>query len=64
MVGTILNDNSTPKHLWAKVVNPACYFQNNIYIRLILKRTPYELWKERKPNISYFHPFWMPVLYS
>ena len=26
-------------------------------IRPILKKTPYELFKERKPNISYFHPF-------
>ena len=26
-------------------------------IRPILKKTPYELFKGRKPNISYFHPF-------
>ena len=31
--------------------------KNKIYIRPILKRTPYELWKGRKPNISYFYPF-------
>ncbi|RDY13277.1 hypothetical protein CR513_01830, partial [Mucuna pruriens] len=28
---------------------------NKIYIELILKKTPYELWKGRKTNISYFH---------
>ena len=22
-----------------------------------MEKTPYELWKNRKPNISYFHPF-------
>ena len=38
-------------------MNIACYLQNKIYISLILKRTPYELWKGCKPNISYFHPF-------
>ena len=26
-------------------------------IRPILKKTPYELFRERKPNISYFHHF-------
>ncbi|RDY11400.1 hypothetical protein CR513_03959, partial [Mucuna pruriens] len=29
----------------------------NIYIRPILKKTLYELWKGRQPNISYFHLF-------
>jgi len=57
MARTILNDNSTPKHFSAKVVNAACYLQNRIYIRPIRKRTPYELWKGQKPNISYFHLF-------
>src|SRR3954470_22619925 len=33
------------------------YIQNRISIRPILNKTPYELWKNRKPNISYFHPF-------
>jgi len=54
---TILNDNSTPKHFWAKAVNTSCYLQNKIYIRPIFKKTPYERWKGQKPNISYFHPF-------
>lgn len=26
-------------------------------MRPILGKTPYELWKNIKPNISYFHPF-------
>jgi len=45
MARTMLNDNSSPKHLWAEAVNIACYLQNKIYIRPILKKTPYELWK-------------------
>ena len=45
MAKTMLNDNSAPKHFWAKAVNTSCYLQNIIYIRPILKRTPYELWK-------------------
>ena len=38
-------------------VNTACYVQNRIYIRLLLNKTAYELFKGRKPNISYFHQF-------
>lgn len=26
-------------------------------IRLIFKKTPYELWKRRKNNVGYFHVF-------
>ena len=57
MARTMLNDNSISKHFWAEAVNTACYIQNRIYIRPILNKTPYELWKGRKPNISYFHSF-------
>ena len=53
----MLNDNSTSKHFWVEAMNTTCYLQNIIYIRPILKRNPYELWKEQKPNISYLHPF-------
>ncbi|RDY04463.1 hypothetical protein CR513_11830, partial [Mucuna pruriens] len=44
-------------NIMAKYVNTTCFLQNNLYIRPILKNTPYELWKGRQPNISYFHPF-------
>ena len=45
------------KHFWVEAVNTTCYIQNMISIRPILGKTPYELWKNRKPNISYFYPF-------
>nr|KYP75568.1 Retrovirus-related Pol polyprotein from transposon TNT 1-94 [Cajanus cajan] len=57
MAKTLLNDFSTPKHFWAEAVNTSCYIQNKIYITPLLKKTPYELWKGRAPNISYFHLF-------
>ena len=36
-------------------MNTTCYVQNRIYIRPILEKTAYELFKGRRPNISYFH---------
>ncbi|RDY04912.1 hypothetical protein CR513_11307, partial [Mucuna pruriens] len=41
----MLNDNSSPKYLWVEAINIACYLQNKIYIRPILQKTPYGLWK-------------------
>ena len=57
MARTMINETNMAKHFWAEAVNTACYIQNRISIRPILEKTPYELWKNRKPNISYFHPF-------
>jgi len=54
---TMLWENSLPKHFWVELVIIACYVQKRILIRPLIKRTPYELWRGRRPNISYFHFF-------
>nr|KYP35691.1 Retrovirus-related Pol polyprotein from transposon TNT 1-94 [Cajanus cajan]KYP38474.1 Retrovirus-related Pol polyprotein from transposon TNT 1-94 [Cajanus cajan] len=53
----MLNENGLPKYFWADAVNTACYVLNRILIRPILKKTPYELYKGRKPDISHFKVF-------
>ena len=53
----MINETNIAKIFWAEEINTTCYIQNRISIRPILEKTPYELWKNRKPNISYFHPF-------
>ena len=52
-----MNENSLPKYFWAEAVNTACYILNRVLIRPNLNKTPYELWKDRKPNIGYFKVF-------
>ena len=52
---TLLNDTNLPKYFWAEAVNTAFYIMNRALIRPILKKTPYELYKGRKPNISHIH---------
>ena len=59
MARTLLNDTNLPNYFWAEVVNTACYIMNRALIRPILKKTPYELYKGRKLNISHLHIFWM-----
>ena len=57
MARTMLNENSLPKYFWAEAVNTACSVLNRVLIRPNLNKTPYELWKDRKPNIGYFKVF-------
>ncbi|XP_031121052.1 uncharacterized protein LOC116024300 [Ipomoea triloba] len=46
-----------PKRYWAEAINTACYTQNRSMIHKQYSKTPYELCKGRKPDISYFHSF-------
>ena len=57
MARTMIHETKMAKYFWAEAVNTACYVQNKIYIRPILNKTSYELFKGRKPSISYFHQF-------
>ena len=57
MARTMINETNIAKNFWAEAINTTCYIQNKISIRPILEKTPYELWKNRNPNISYVHPF-------
>ncbi|KAJ9561689.1 hypothetical protein OSB04_006849 [Centaurea solstitialis] len=54
---SMLIEARLPLQLWAKAVNTACYTQNRSLIVKRFKKTAYELFRGRKPNISYFHIF-------
>jgi len=54
---TMLNENSLPMYFWADAVNTTCYVLNRVLIRLILKKTPYELFKGRRPALSHLKVF-------
>ena len=45
------------RNLSGEVVNTACHTVNRVYFRPNTKKTPYELWKGRKPNVKYFRIF-------
>ncbi|XP_021734165.1 uncharacterized protein LOC110700891 [Chenopodium quinoa] len=57
MERTMLISSGLPRNFWAEAVNTACYILNKVSIRAITNKTPYELMKGRKPNISYFRSF-------
>ena len=41
----------------ANALSTVCYTLNSLLIEPILKKTPYELYKGRKPNISHLRVF-------
>ena len=38
-------------------MNTACYTINKVYLRPSTTKTPYEIWKDKKLNLGYFHIF-------
>lgn len=53
----MLNEGNLPKYFWTDAISMACYIFNRILIHNILSKTPYELIRGRKPNVSYLHVF-------
>ena len=54
---TMLSESSLPKYFWADALSTSCYVMNRVLIRHILKKTPYELFNGRKPNINHLRVF-------
>jgi len=55
-------ESNVYQNLWAEAGNTVNYVLNHYLIHPILKRTPYELVKGKKPNI--LSTFWMQMLCS
>ena len=57
MARAMLHNKDVVRNLWGEAVNTACHTVNKVYFKPGTKKTPYELWKGRKPNIKYFRIF-------
>ena len=57
MAKAMLYNKDVARNLWGETVNTACHTVNRVYFRPDTKKTPYELWKGRKPNVTYFRIF-------
>ena len=53
----MLHNKDVARNLWGEAINTACHTVNRVYFRPSTKKTPYELWKGRKPNVKYFRIF-------
>ncbi|KAJ9550966.1 hypothetical protein OSB04_015011 [Centaurea solstitialis] len=54
---SMLSEANLATQFWAEAVNTACYTQNRSLIVKRFKRTPYELFRNRKPSIEHLHIF-------
>ena len=52
MVNSMLINSGVPENLWGEALLTACYILNRIPFKQN-DSTPYEIWKKRKPNLSY-----------
>ena len=57
MARAMLHNKDVARNLWEEAVNTTCHTVNRVYFRPGTKKTPYELWKGRKPNVKYFRIF-------
>ena len=52
MARAMLYNKNVARNLWGEAVNTTCHTVNKVYFRPGTKKTPYELWKGRKPNVK------------
>ena len=57
MARAMLHNKDVVRNLWGEAVNTTCHTVNKVYFKPGTKKTPYELWKGRKPNAKYFRIF-------
>jgi hypothetical protein len=57
MSRTMLDEYKTSDWFWIEAVNTACHTINCLYLHKLIKKTPYELLTDNKPNVSYFRVF-------
>ena len=57
MARAMLHNKDVARNLWVEAVNTTCHMVNMVYFRPDMKKTLYELWKGRKPNVKYFKIF-------
>ena len=49
--------NELPRKFWTEALNTTCHIINCAMMRPIINKTPYELYFEKKPNITHFRIF-------
>ncbi|GJW21318.1 retrovirus-related pol polyprotein from transposon TNT 1-94, partial [Tanacetum coccineum] len=57
----MLNSAKLPKQLWGEAVNTVCYTQNRSIIVKRHRKTCYDVFRGRSPEIIYFYVFGYPV---
>lgn len=57
MTRSIMKHMAVPNYLWGEAVRHSTYLLNRVATRAIKDRTPYEMFREKKPNIGHLRVF-------
>ena len=57
----MITDSKLPEFLWEPAVAHAVYVRNLSYTKHTPNTTPYQLWHNRKPDVSHLREFGAPV---
>jgi hypothetical protein len=57
MARVMIHSKNLAQHFWGEAVNTACHIINRVYLRFETSKTPYEIWRGRKPTVKYFRTF-------
>jgi transposase InsO family protein len=57
MARVMIHSKNLAQHFWGEAVNTACHIINRVYLRPETSKTPYEIWRGKKPTIKYFRTF-------
>ena len=64
MARSMLAEFKSPFNFWAEAISTACHYSNRLYLRKGLNKTPYEIFKGKKPNVGYFKVFGCKCFYQ
>jgi hypothetical protein len=57
MARVMIHSKNLAQHLLGQAVNTACHIINRVYPRPETNKTPYEIWRGKKPTVKYFKTF-------
>jgi len=57
MARVMIHSKNLAQHFWGEAVNIACHIINRVYLRPETNKTPYEIWRGKKPTVKYFRTF-------
>jgi hypothetical protein len=57
MARVMIHSKNLAQHFWGEAVNTACHIINRVYLRPETNKTPYEIWRGKKPTMKYFKTF-------
>jgi hypothetical protein len=53
----MIHSKNLAQQFWGEAINIACYIINKVYLRPETNKTPYEIWRGKKPTVKYFRTF-------